>query len=145
MRTSYRTIRPTPSVPKHSSSTHLLTYKPKFLSFRILLCHVSPKEQQQKNPTQNHLLTIVPFLRKDLFNSTIRQVPDHQEVYLKKTGFTSLIFDLGERVSHTATDEEALRYHFDDVVDEKDTKKILDIRGIGSGRGAEVVVVPSLP
>ncbi|PBP18743.1 ran-interacting Mog1 protein [Diplocarpon rosae] len=30
--------------------------------------------------------------------STIRQVPDHQEVYLDKDGFTSIIFDITERL-----------------------------------------------
>lgn len=74
--------------------------------------------------------------------STIRQVPDHQEVYLSATGFSSLIFDLGERVTHASTDEEALRYHFADIVDEKDTKKILSVDG--SGRSVEVRHLPSV-
>lgn len=48
--------------------------------------------------------------------SSIRQVPDHQEVYLDSSGFTSIIFDITERVENVATDEEALKFHFDDIV-----------------------------
>ena len=49
-------------------------------------------------------------------HSSIRQVPDHQEVYLDSSGFTSIIFDIAERVENVATDEEALKFHFDDIV-----------------------------
>jgi len=49
-------------------------------------------------------------------HSSIRQVPDHQEVYLDSNGFTSIIFDITERVENVATDEEALKFHFDDIV-----------------------------
>lgn len=49
-------------------------------------------------------------------HSSIRQVPDHQEVYLDSSGFTSIIFDITERVENVATDEEALKFHFDDIV-----------------------------
>ncbi|KAK7521572.1 Mog1/PsbP/DUF1795, alpha/beta/alpha sandwich [Phyllosticta citriasiana] len=50
--------------------------------------------------------------------STIRQVPDNQEVYLEKDGFTSVIFDIMERVeqSQAANDEEALKFHYSDMV-----------------------------
>ncbi|OCL01926.1 Mog1p/PsbP-like protein [Glonium stellatum] len=48
--------------------------------------------------------------------SSIRQVPDHQEVYLDRNGFTSIIFDITERVENVTTDEEALKFHFDDIV-----------------------------
>ena len=57
-------------------------------------------------------------------NSEIRQVPDNQEVYLSTSGFTSLTIDLCERVTSTATDADALSYHFDDVVAEGDSKQI---------------------
>lgn len=83
--------------------------------------------------------TIKPSLTPLPPSSTIRQVPDHQEVYLSATGFSSLIVDLGERVTHTSTDEEALRYHFDDTVDDKDTKKIWSVDSGGT------VKVPNLP
>lgn len=61
------------------------------------------------------------------FSSTIRQVPDNQEVYLSTSGFTSLTFDITERVAHLPTDTAALEYHFDDIVAEGDTKQILSI------------------
>lgn len=51
-------------------------------------------------------------------HSAIREVPDTQEVYLDKDGFTSVIFDLTERIeeAEARTDEEALKYHFQDTV-----------------------------
>ncbi|TAQ85827.1 hypothetical protein B7494_g5833 [Chlorociboria aeruginascens] len=53
--------------------------------------------------------------------STIREVPDHQEVYLDKDGFSSIIFDITERVglagSGAATDGAALTTHLEDIVD----------------------------
>ena len=59
--------------------------------------------------------------------SNLRQVPDSQEVYLDKDGFTSLTFDINERVSHLSTDKEAVEYHFADIVAEEDTTKIWSI------------------
>jgi hypothetical protein len=61
--------------------------------------------------------------------STIRQVPDHQEVYLDKDGFTSIIFDITERVglagSGPAVDGAALTTHLEDIVDsDHDTVKV---------------------
>ncbi|KAI9852538.1 MAG: hypothetical protein M1838_000406 [Thelocarpon superellum] len=50
--------------------------------------------------------------------SEIRQVPDNQEVYLDRDGFTSIIFDLTERVTDVSSDEAALLYHLSDVTDE---------------------------
>ncbi|KAI9754426.1 MAG: multicopy suppressor of ts gsp1 [Lichina confinis] len=54
--------------------------------------------------------------------STIRQVPDNQELYLSQTGFTSVVFDLTERVSDVgvANDRDALEYHFNDIVEVDD-------------------------
>jgi len=56
--------------------------------------------------------------------STIRQVPDHQEVYLDKDGYTSIIFDITERVgvpgSSPAIDGTALTAHLEDIVDSDD-------------------------
>lgn len=60
-------------------------------------------------------------------NSKIRQVPDNQEVYLDKNGFTSLTFDIMERVSHLSTDIEALEYHFADTIAESDTQDMQSI------------------
>ena len=61
--------------------------------------------------------------------STIRQVPDHQEVYLDKDGFTSIIFDITDRVglpgSGPATDGAALTTHLEDIIDsDTDTVKV---------------------
>jgi hypothetical protein len=61
--------------------------------------------------------------------STIRQIPDSQEVYLDKDGFTSIIFDITERVgppgSTDATDGAALTIHLDEIVDsDTDTLKV---------------------
>lgn len=53
--------------------------------------------------------------------STLRQVPDSQEVYLDKEGYTSIIFDLLDRVgppgSTDATDGAALTIHLEEIVD----------------------------
>ena len=57
----------------------------------------------------------------------MRQVPDNQEVYLDTDGFTSLTFDITERVSHLATDREALDYHIADIVAERDSREVLSI------------------
>ena len=65
--------------------------------------------------------------------SDIRQVPDHQEVYLSTNGFSSLIFELNQRVTSTSTDQEALLYHFSDLVDENDGRKIEDVKVSGIG------------
>ncbi|KAI9878453.1 MAG: hypothetical protein M1830_000837 [Pleopsidium flavum] len=56
--------------------------------------------------------------------SDIRQVPDHQEVYLDKDGFTSIVFDLVERVDPVANDEEALKYHLEDMVESGEQSQI---------------------
>jgi Ran-interacting Mog1 protein len=61
--------------------------------------------------------------------STIRQVPDHQEVYLDKDGFTSIIFDITERVglpgTGPAVDGAALTTHLEDIVaSDIDTVKV---------------------
>ncbi|CAO1602873.1 hypothetical protein XANCAGTX0491_006471 [Xanthoria calcicola] len=56
--------------------------------------------------------------------SNIREVPDHQEIYLDASGFSSIIFEIAERVSQPNTDQEALKFHFQDIVDEHDTGRI---------------------
>lgn len=50
------------------------------------------------------------------FDSEIRQVPDNQEVYLDKDGFTSIVVEILERVEKP--DIEALKFHLQDIVDE---------------------------
>ena len=48
--------------------------------------------------------------------SNLRQVPDHQEVWLDSEGFTSVVIEILERVEKP--DLEALRYHLEDLVEE---------------------------
>ncbi|ORY15830.1 hypothetical protein BCR34DRAFT_558141 [Clohesyomyces aquaticus] len=48
--------------------------------------------------------------------SNIRQIPDHQEVYLDGNGYSSIVFDILERIEKQS-DEEALQYHFADLID----------------------------
>ncbi|KAL8854065.1 MAG: hypothetical protein Q9221_001188 [Calogaya cf. arnoldii] len=55
--------------------------------------------------------------------SNIREVPDHQEIYLDASGFSSVIVEIAERVSQPPTDQEALKFHFEDIVDEHDTSR----------------------
>lgn len=54
--------------------------------------------------------------------SEIRQVPDHQEVWLDRDGFTSIVVDILERVQidDGMSDAQALEYHLRDVVGEED-------------------------
>jgi hypothetical protein len=51
-------------------------------------------------------------------------VPDSQEVFLDKDGFTSIVFDITERVgptgSNDATDGAALTIHLEDIIDTDD-------------------------
>ncbi|KAF2000402.1 Mog1p/PsbP-like protein [Amniculicola lignicola CBS 123094] len=47
--------------------------------------------------------------------STIREVPDHQEVHLDENGYSNVVFDILEYVEK-ANDEEALQYHFADLI-----------------------------
>ena len=76
--------------------------------------------------------------------SNIRQVPDHQELFLLRTGFSSLTFDIFERVTDQTVDQEpmvhfsdisddvdqeALVYHFTDIVDETDLYEIWSMSG----------------
>ncbi|KAI0005219.1 hypothetical protein F4779DRAFT_621137 [Xylariaceae sp. FL0662B] len=61
--------------------------------------------------------------------STLRQVPDHQEVYIDKDGFTSIIFEITERVggpgSNAEIDGQALTTHLEDLVqDDIDRVKV---------------------
>jgi len=62
--------------------------------------------------------------------SAIRQVPDNQEVFVDRNGFTSIIFDITERVGSTSDtgpeeDAIALKTHLEDIVDDdKDTLRV---------------------
>ena len=62
----------------------------------------------------------------DIFTcSDLRQVPDHQEVYLDKEGFTSISFDILERVEPVADGGEALRYHLEDITETEGQRQVL--------------------
>lgn len=62
--------------------------------------------------------------------SRLRQVPDHQEVYIDKDGFTSIIVEITERVGPdgpTSLEEDgrALTTHLEELVgDDVDTVKV---------------------
>lgn len=61
--------------------------------------------------------------------STLRQVPDNQEVYIDKDGFTSIIFDITERVGPSGggleEDGRALTTHLEELVgDDVNTVKV---------------------
>jgi hypothetical protein len=49
-------------------------------------------------------------------SSQIREVPDHQELYLDENGYSGVIVEILEYVEKP-TDVEALQYHFADLVD----------------------------
>ncbi|KAL9607965.1 MAG: hypothetical protein Q9167_007176 [Letrouitia subvulpina] len=63
--------------------------------------------------------------------SSIRQVPDHQEVYLSVNGFNTIIFDLAERVSQLPTDHDALSFHLEDIVESGDACEIWHTDTVG--------------
>ncbi|KAF3004865.1 hypothetical protein E8E13_005669 [Curvularia kusanoi] len=56
--------------------------------------------------------------------SLIREVPDHQEVYLDQDGYSSIVVEILE-YQEKGSDEEALQYHFADLIDEEDSTNIL--------------------
>jgi hypothetical protein len=59
-------------------------------------------------------------LPKDFIDaSDLRQVPDHQEVFLSPKTLTSLIFEINEYV-HKENDAQASVFHFRDVISEDD-------------------------
>jgi hypothetical protein len=51
------------------------------------------------------------------FHSTIREIPDNQEVYLDADGYASITFDILEHVPEPSN-EDALTYHFEDLTDD---------------------------
>ncbi|CZT15364.1 related to human MOG1 protein [Ramularia collo-cygni] len=66
--------------------------------------------------------------------STIRQIPDTQEVYLAQTGYTSLLFDILERVTEPEEDLEALKFHLGEIVEED----VGEVRVFEEGRGVDL-------
>lgn len=55
-------------------------------------------------------------------DSRLREVPSHQEVWIDKDGFTSIIFEINERVGEKGSgpeiDGRALTTHLEEVVGE---------------------------
>jgi len=47
--------------------------------------------------------------------SDLRPIPDNQEVYVDANGTTSIVVELQERVNGFTTDEEAMKYHIEDL------------------------------
>lgn len=63
------------------------------------------------------------------YTSKLRQVPDNQEVYIDKDGFSSIIFEICERVGPSGSSAEidgtALSTHLEELVgDDKDTVRV---------------------
>ncbi|KAK4496935.1 hypothetical protein PRZ48_011384 [Zasmidium cellare] len=50
--------------------------------------------------------------------STIRQIPSNQEVHLSSSGYTSIVFDILERVDKPS-DEEAVKFHLEDILEDE--------------------------
>lgn len=80
-------------------------------------------------------------------NSKLRQVPDNQEVWIDKDGFTSIIFDITERVGEPGTgheiDGKAITTHLEELVGN-------DVEGLKIWNTAEtefsrLEYAPSLP
>ncbi|EGP83627.1 unnamed protein product [Zymoseptoria tritici ST99CH_1A5] len=71
--------------------------------------------------------------------SEIREVPDTQEVYLDRDGFSSIVVDILERVDKP-TDGEALEYHLSDIIDED-----LGEAKIRERKDASLRLMPSTP
>ncbi|EAT80644.1 hypothetical protein HBI56_203880 [Parastagonospora nodorum] len=66
--------------------------------------------------------------------STIREVPDHQEVYLDAGGYSNIVIEILEYVDKPS-DEEALQYHFSDLVDDTgDSTNILQQEKVTFGK-----------
>jgi hypothetical protein len=62
--------------------------------------------------------TRFPVVDTNRDNSDIREIPDHQEVYLDAQGYTNVIIEILERVAKdkAPTDEDAIKYHLHDIV-----------------------------
>ena len=51
--------------------------------------------------------------------SDLRQVPDHQEIFLSPTALTSVIFEINE-YTDKGSDSAAVHFHFEDVIEDED-------------------------
>lgn len=75
----------------------------------------SPQKSLQRFKMSGTTTTKHDIYEANSIASNIREVPDHQEVYLDSEGFTSIIFEILEWVDKP--DKEALIYHLEDVVE----------------------------
>ncbi|KAE8844885.1 hypothetical protein PTNB85_03150 [Pyrenophora teres f. teres] len=71
--------------------------------------------------------------------SQFRQIPDNQEVYLDNAGYSSIVVEILEYVEKPS-DEEALQYHFADLVDGTG-----DATTVIEQTGASMKSLPSTP
>lgn len=78
--------------------------------------------------------------------SAIRDVPDHQEVWLSKTGFTNIIIEINQRLSsqEAPTDEDALKFHFRDLAESTEASAADETRFWSSGK-AVLSKMPEAP
>lgn len=81
--------------------------------------------------------------------SQLREVPDQQEVWIDKDGFTSIVFDINERVgekgSNPEIDGRALTTHLEEVVgDDIDRVKVWNTTPTLFSR-LEYVSQPAIP
>lgn len=93
--------------------------------------------QDQFNPAPlfgGAITCLLPSTFADV--SEIRQVPDNQEVWLDTDGFTSIVFDILERVD--LPDHEALKTHLEDIVE--DAMSHVTIRSVSDAAVAKMPV-----
>lgn len=106
-----RSLVPSPSLTPYLNLSNFSLLKPFHIFFSLLLF-----------PPYFPPLFISTQLTSP---SNIRQIPDHQEVYLDNSGYTSIVFEILQRVEKP--DEEALQYHFHDLVrDTGDSTNVLE-------------------
>ncbi|KAK5114278.1 hypothetical protein LTR62_002529 [Meristemomyces frigidus] len=91
----------------------------------------SPQSEQYQSAALfgGAITCLLPIIYSDV--SEIRQVPDTQEVWLDTEGFTSVVFDILERVDAPMTagtggnpDLAALKVHLEDIVGEEDMGRL---------------------
>lgn len=78
--------------------------------------------------------------------SRIRDVPDHQEVWLSTTGFTNMIIEINQMLSpeEAPTDEDALKFHFKDLVESTEASSADETKFWSSAK-AVLTKMPDVP
>lgn len=115
----------------------MTTYKTTPLFGGALLCDLPEKFADVRYRPSPSLPSLALHKLTSPLSSKIRQVPNNQEVYIDKDGFTSIIFDITERVgpkssssssstnTNLETDGRALTTHLEELVgDDADTVKV---------------------